>query len=287
VPPHDDTAAALRSWFASRLDAYPWRGPAADPYAVLVSEAMLQQTQASRVIPAFTAFLVRFPTVRSLAAASRADVLRAWAGLGYNRRAVALHEAARRIRDDHGGRVPREIASLRALPGVGPYTASAVASIAFGEPVAAVDVNVRRVTARFLRAAEPAELSAAEAAADAAAWLDRDTPGEWNQSVMDLGREVCRPVPRCDRCPLALGCSFRASGRRAVPGGRRKGRFEGSRRQVRGRVVAVLRDQASADLRTLAHAAAVPAERVRQVLEALVRDGLVEPVGRGRFRLPA
>jgi A/G-specific adenine glycosylase len=287
VAPHDDPGAALRSWFASRLDAYPWRGSAPDPYAVLVSEAMLQQTQAARVVPAFTAFLARFPTVGSLAAASRADVLRAWAGLGYNRRAVALHEAARRIRDDHGGRVPRDMAGLRALPGVGPYTASAVASIGFGEPVAAVDVNVRRVTARFLRGAEPADLSAAEVAADAHAWLDRDAPGEWNQSVMDLGRHVCRAVPRCEVCPLARWCAFRASGRRAEPGGRRQGRFEGSRRQVRGRVVATLRDRASADVRTLARAAAVPPERVRQAIDGLVGDGLVEPAGRGRFRLPA
>jgi A/G-specific adenine glycosylase len=286
VPRHDDPAAALRAWFASRRDAYPWRDPAADPYAVLVSEAMLQQTQADRVVPAFTGFLARFPTLRSLAGASRADVLRAWAGLGYNRRAVALHEAARRIRDEHGGRVPREIASLRALPGVGPYTASAVASIAFGVPVAAVDVNVRRVTARFRRGAEPGDLSPAEVAAEAQTWMDRRAPGEWNQSVMDLGREVCRAVPRCDRCPLATWCSFRASGRSAEPLGRRQERFEGSRRQVRGRVVAVLRGRPSADVRTLAAAAAVTADQARPVLGALVRDGLIEPAGRGRFRLP-
>jgi A/G-specific adenine glycosylase len=279
-------AVALRSWFAARADVYPWRVARPDPYAVLVSEVMLQQTQAGRVTTAFPAFLARFPTVRSLAQASRAEVLRAWAGLGYNRRAVALHEAARRIVVENGGRVPRAIASLRALPGVGPYTASAVAAIGFDEPVAAVDVNVRRVTARFVHGVDAGELTLAEVAVDAESWLDRGAPGAWNQSVMDLGREVCRPVPRCRECPLEPWCAFRVAGRTAASAGRRQERFEGSRRQVRGAVVAVLRDRATADVRTLAAAGAVPVERVRQVLGALVDDGLVEPTGRGRYRLP-
>jgi A/G-specific adenine glycosylase len=287
VPRHDDQAAALRSWFASRHDAYPWRSSAPDPYAVLVSEVMLQQTQARRVAAAFTTFLALFPTVGSLAAASRADVLRAWSGLGYNRRAVALHQAARRIVGEYGGLVPRDPASLEALPGVGPYTASAVASIAFGAPVPAVDVNVRRVTARFVRGAEPAELPPIQVRADAESWLDRNAPGAWNQSVMDLGRDVCRLVPRCGDCPLEPWCAFSASGRAAHPEGRRQDPFEGSRRQVRGRVVAALRDRPSADVRTLAGVTALSPERVRPVLDALVHDGLIEAFGRGRYRLPA
>ena len=138
-----------------------------DPYRTLVSEVMLQQTQAARVEPIFEAFVDLFPDVGALGAASRADVLRAWAGLGYNRRAVALHEAARAIVRDHGGRVPRDVAELRRLPGVGPYTAAAVASIGHGEPVAALDTNVRRICARVVHGVEPDEVSAPRLAADA------------------------------------------------------------------------------------------------------------------------
>ncbi len=283
--PGDDPAAALRRWYAGRADAYPWRQAEPDPYAVLVSEVMLQQTQAGRVAPVFRTFLERFPTVASLAIASRADVVRCWAGLGYNRRAVALHEAARRIVSMHGGRVPRELDLLRALPGVGPYTASAVAAIAFGEPVVALDVNVARVTGRFVRGAEPGETDHTEIGADARVWMGGDAPGAWNQAVMDLGREVCRPAPRCADCPIAPWCAFSASGRAPRPRGRKQGRFEGSRRQLRGRIVAALRERASADLRSLAAAAADSDDRVREVLGGLVRDGLVEAAGRGRFRL--
>ncbi|MFM8944409.1 MAG: hypothetical protein ACKOI0_04100 [Actinomycetota bacterium] len=170
---------------------------------------MLQQTQASRVVPAYRAFLRRFPTIASLARAPRSAVVGAWSGLGYNRRAIALADAARAIVRDHGGRIPRAAADLRTLPGVGPYTAAAVASIAFGEPIAAVDVNVRRVVARARLGADPHALDAATIDAEAARWLDRRDPGSWNQALMDLGREHCRSVPRCDGCPLARG-----SGRR-------------------------------------------------------------------------
>lgn len=139
--------AALLRWYEPRRRAYPWRARPT-PYRVLVSEIMLHQTQASRVEPVFAAFVRRWPSARALAAASRAEVVKAWSGLGYNRRAVALHEAARVIVAEHGGRVPRSLGALRRLPGVGPYTAAAVASIAFGEPVPLVDTNVRRVLAR-------------------------------------------------------------------------------------------------------------------------------------------
>ncbi|HXF73820.1 MAG TPA: A/G-specific adenine glycosylase, partial [Actinomycetota bacterium] len=125
---------ALLAWYAPRRRAYPWRATR-DPYRILVAEVMLQQTQASRVVPRYRAFLGRFPSVRALAAAPRADVLRAWSGLGYNRRAVLLHEAARALARDHGGRLPRDPEGLRRLPGVGPYTAAAVAAIAFGARV--------------------------------------------------------------------------------------------------------------------------------------------------------
>src|SRR5262245_9496841 len=193
-------AKALRRWYAPRRGAYPWR-ETHDPYAIWVSEVMLQQTQASRVVLAYLAFLARFPTVASLAAATRRDVVRAWDGLGYNRRAVWLSEGARAIVREHGGRMPRDPATLRTLPGVGPYTAAAVASMAFGEPVAVVDTNVRRVVARVHLGVDGRDAPAGRVRELAQAWLDRWDPVTWNQAVMDLGREVCRPRPRCAICP--------------------------------------------------------------------------------------
>ena len=224
---------ALRAWYSPRRRAYPWRG-SHDPYAVWVSEVMLQQTQASRVVPAFRSFLRRFPTVRALAAAPRGDVVREWGGLGYNRRAVRLSESARAIVRDHGGRIPREPARLRELPGVGPYTAAAVASLGFGRRVAVVDTTVRRVVARVHLGIDGHEAPARQVWALADAWLDRNDPITWNQALMDLGREVCRPNPRCDACPLSRVCRFRLAGSIAARGPGRQEPFEGSGRQVRG-----------------------------------------------------
>jgi A/G-specific adenine glycosylase len=247
---------------------------------------MAQQTQAPRVASAFVPFVDRFPSIEALAAASRADVLRAWSGLGYNGRAVALHEAARAIVREHAGTVPRDVRALLALPGVGPYTAAAVASIAYGEPVAAIDTNVRRVIARAARGAEPDELTAAELSAAAESWLDRRNPGTWNQAVMDLGRAVCHPVtPGCDQCPMARWCSFAASGREGRRSVKRQSRFEGSSRQVRGGVVQALRDLSDATRTELASATGLSGDRVGAAIEALLRDGLVERAGRHRVRL--
>jgi A/G-specific adenine glycosylase len=254
---------------------------------VLVSEVMLQQTQASRVEPVFLSFLERFPTVQALADASRADVLRAWSGMGYNGRAVRLQRAAASIVHNHGGRVPEDPDGLRTLPGVGPYTASAVASIAYGRPVAAVDTNARRVLARVSHAAERDEVSPTTVAEIAEAWLDRDDPGAWNQALMDLGRDACRPAPRCAECPLAPWCAFRRAGRLGRHLGGRQGRFEGSLRQVRGAVVDALRRSASRSSAQLAKDTGFSEERVREAVEGLAREGLVEAAPRGRFRLPS
>ena len=280
--------AAVRAWYGPRRRAYAWRRRPT-PYRVLVSEVMLQQTQTPRVDRPFRTFVRRFPSVRSLAAASRAEVLRAWAGLGYNRRAVNLHEAARTIVLEHGGRVPASVEALRRLPGVGPYTAAAVASIAFGAPAAAVDVNVERISSRFHLGVEPHQLSRAEVRRLADGWLDRDHPGDWNQALMDIGREHCRPVPRCVGCPLALDCSFRKGGRgpgregmatrRDGPAPRRPSsgqpRFEGSFRQVRGAVVAALRDRERITLRGLVEATGHDADRVVAAVAALAEEGMV------------
>jgi A/G-specific adenine glycosylase len=236
---------------------------------------MLHQTQAARVVSAFERFVASFPTVRSLASAPRADVVRAWAGLGHNRRAVWLSEAARVIEREHGGSVPSDPRALASLPGVGPYTAAAVASLAFGLPVATVDTNARRVVARVRLGADAADAPARLVLEGADAWLDRTDPGAWNQALMDLGREVCRPRPRCDACPLAPGCRFALSGSAPRPAHGRQGPFEGSSRQVRGAVVAVLRDRAWATTGALARRTGFEADRVLDAIRGLARDGIL------------
>ena len=276
-------AKALRAWYAPRRGAYPWRGTR-DPYAIWVSEVMLQQTQAARVVRAYREFLERFPTVHALAAAPRRDVVRAWDGLGYNRRAVRLSEGARVIVREHQGRIPRGPATLRTLPGVGPYTAAAVASLAFGEPVAVVDTNVRRVVARVHLGLDGRVAETGQVSNLAQAWLDVDDPVTWNQAVMDLGREVCKSRPRCEICPLSRVCRFRASGAIAVQGETSQPVFEGSSRQVRGAVVRALRAHETLSPGKLALETGFVAERVDAAVDALVADGLVE-VSSGRVRL--
>ena len=267
-----DRARLLR-WYRSRREAYPWR-IRPEPYRVLVSEVMLQQTQASRVVPAFQRFLRRFPTLAALAQASRADVVREWRGLGYNRRAVALSEAARVVVRDHGGRIPAEPEDLIRLPGVGAYTAAAVASLAYGQTVPAVDANVRRIVARAELGVEPYEASPARIQRVAAGWLDRRDPSAWNQALMDLGREICRPKPRCSVCPLQRSCLFHSGNR--IPGlnPRRQTPFPGSFRQLRGRVLDLLRE-GPATVGRLSTAAGRPPGRVAEALVMLQKDGLV------------
>jgi A/G-specific adenine glycosylase len=269
-------SAPLLDWFRPRRRLYPWRRPRPDPYHVLVSEVMLQQTQAARVVPAFRSFIRSFPTVEDLAAAPRRSVLLAWAGLGYNRRAVWLSESARRIVVEHAGEVPARPEVLDRLPGIGPYTAAAIASIAYGMPVPAVDTNVRRVVARAVLGVDGSEPSAWSVREAATAWMDGSDPAAWNQAVMDLGREICRPMPRCERCPLAHSCAFRSSGRTRSPRPRSGGvPFDGSFRQLRGTVIRVLRDRPSATLATLCAASSQPPARVASAVAALQADGLV------------
>lgn len=274
---------ALRAWYAPRRGAYPWR-KTRDPYAIWVSEVMLQQTQAARVVPSYRSFLRRFPTVRALAAASRRDVITEWGGLGYNRRAVRLSEAARAIVRNHGGRIPRAKDELLELPGVGPYTAAAVASMGFGEPVAVVDTNVRRVVSRVHLGNDGHEERAKEVWALADAWLDLDDPATWNQALMDLGREVCKPEPLCEACPLARVCRFRLSGAVARRGPKRQGPFEGSSRQVRGAVVNALRSHPWLTPAQLASETGFAVDRVEAAVATLAVDGLVEAEA-GRVRL--
>lgn len=272
--PASSPVPPLLAWYAPRRRAFPWRRTR-DPYRILVAEVMLQQTQAARVARAYPAFIRRFPTVAVLARATRAEVVAAWEGLGYNRRALALAECARAVVRDHAGRIPRDADALRALPGVGPYTAAAVASIAFGDRVPALDVNVRRVVARWRLGADAHDVAPSIVAEASRRAIDPDDPGAWNQALMDVGREHCRPRPRCAGCPLARACRFRRSGAVPSPAPRRTEPFAGSSRQVRGAVVRELRG-GSATVGRLAAATGFPPERIAAALAGLVRDGLVE-----------
>lgn len=224
-----ERAGGLVGWFGASARALPWRdGPAGgrDPYRVLVSELMLQQTQVSRVVERYGLFLDRFPTVRVLAQADESEVLASWSGLGYYRRARHLHAAARAIVERHGGEVPRDPGALRALPGVGRYTAGAIASIAFDRPEAIVDGNVARVLLRV----EGREGSVSDPGTMRWVWsrahelvIASGMPGVFNEGLMELGATVCTPrTPRCGACPWAEGCVARRAGRqREIPGAKR------------------------------------------------------------------
>lgn len=248
---------AVLAWFDAEGRPLAFRATT-DPWAILVSEAMAQQTQAARAAEAWGPFLIEFPTAGALAAATPAAVLRAWRGLGYNRRALSLRRAAIAIVRDHDGRVPDDLEALRRLPGVGPYTARAVAALAFGRRVGAVDTNVRRVLSRAvgggLRAYAAAEL---QAVADASVPADR--PGHWTHALMDVGATFCRPrAPRCAGCPARAWCRAATEGtadeptagpRRAataaapsVAARERRVPFPATSRWLRGRLLDALRD---------------------------------------------
>jgi A/G-specific adenine glycosylase len=265
-------STALLDWYRTAGRDLPWRSTT-DPYRILVSEVMLQQTQVPRVVPRYLRFLERFPTADDLAAAPLRDVLAEWHGLGYNSRARRLWEAARAVAADGW---PSDAAGLRSLPGVGPYTAAAVASFAFGERVPAVDTNLRRVVARWL-----GRPLAGRALDEAAAALVPDESADWNQAVMDLAASICRPAaPRCSECPVAEWCADPTVP--AVPS--RQPPFRGSLRQVRGAIVRHLAEARQATAGEIAAATGHPEERVREAAEALAGDGLIAAAGPG-YRL--
>jgi A/G-specific adenine glycosylase len=280
----------LLAWSARTRRDLPWRRTR-DPWAILVSELMLQQTQVARVVPKWQAFLDRFPTVAACAAAPAGDVVRLWAGLGYNRRALALHACARACVERHGGELPVGLADLQALPGIGPYTARAVSAFARGLDVGVLDTNAARVVARL--GGTRLGPKAAQAAADALV-----PPGEgwaWNQAVLDLGATVCtKRVVRCDQCPVTSHCAWHlaghpdpdpAEGSFGVSG--RQSTFEGSDRQGRGRLVEALRacPVASVDLAAVMGWPDDPL-RAERVAATLVADGLAEPDAGGGLHLP-
>lgn len=258
----------------------PWIGHE-DPWAVLVSEFMLQQTQTSRVEGPWRGFLDAFATPKDCADATLASVLRLWSGLGYHRRAKALHDTARMIRDEFGGVVPSEVDELRRLPGVGEYTAHAIASFAYARPVAVLDTNVGRILARAL---ENRTLRPREARDCAQALLPRRGGAAFNQAMLDLGAQFCRSTPRCDVCPVERVCRWRREGGpdpapRSAAVSRPQSPFHGSDRQVRGRVLAALRTQSLSTTQLVARLDDVARDRIEQVLATLLHDGLVARTG--------
>jgi A/G-specific adenine glycosylase len=278
--PDARTTAALLAWYGRAGRRLGIR-EATEPWAILVAEVMSQQTRIDRVEGHWRRFLALYPAPAALAAASLKDVIRAWAGLGYNRRAAALRDAARAIVERHGGRVPATVPELDALPGIGPYTARATAATAFGVPVAAVDVNVRRVVERL--AGEP--LAPAEVQRRADALVDPTRPDLWTHAAMDLAATVCRRrTPLCGDCPLAAWCASRDT-----PGDAPRTRgtgpsFPATRRWLRGRLLAEI--VAADGWLTLEGGRGLhePAA-VREALAGLARDGLVEVDATGRARI--
>ncbi|MFZ3417378.1 A/G-specific adenine glycosylase [Arthrobacter sp. 3Tela_A] len=295
------------SWFSEQARDLPWRHADCSPWGILVSEVMLQQTPVVRVLPVWHEWMQRWPEPADLAAEPSGEAVRAWGRLGYPRRALRLHAAAVEITASHGGKVPDTHAALLELPGVGDYTAAAVASFAFGRRETVVDTNIRRVHARLVTGdALPSQSLTAAEKKLAVSLLPADDAESvaWNASVMELGALVCTArTPRCGECPVLADCAWVAAGRpepHYVPKGQA---WHGTDRQVRGAMMAVLRQadgpvlrellltgpvdlvapEADAALAPLAalHALAAPQEQLERALEGLLRDGLAQAAGAG------
>ena len=272
--------ARVAAWYAAHARPLPWRAPDCTPWGVMVSEFMLQQTPVVRVLPAWEAWLSRWPTPAALAAEEPGEAVRAWGRLGYPRRAQRLHAAATAIRDEHGGAVPADLEALRSLPGVGEYTAAAIASFAHGRRHVVLDTNVRRVLARLEGGQQypPATLTRGERER-AAAWLpesDADATA-WAASSMELGALICTAdAPRCDACPVQEACVWLAAGRPPWDGPPRVGQaYAGTDRQCRGVLLGALRTaDAASDDTLLALWTSDPAQ-ARRALASLLADGLV------------
>lgn len=295
APPPVASPAALHSavidWFDEHARDLPWRRPGAGAWGVMVSEFMLQQTPVARVLPVYEQWLARWPRPAGLAAEAPGEAVRAWGRLGYPRRALRLHGAAVAIAERHGGNVPRDHAKLLALPGVGEYTAAAVASFAYGGRHAVLDTNVRRVLARAVTGVQypPTATTAAERRLARALLPEDDgTAARWAASTMELGALVCTArSPGCGRCPIAARCAWRLAGSPPHDGPPRRGQtYAGTDRQVRGKLLAVLREAtAPVPQRVLDAVWDEPVQRAR-ALDGLVADGLVEPLADGGYRLP-
>jgi A/G-specific adenine glycosylase len=289
--PGPETGEAIVDWFPTAARDLPWRRPGVDAWAVLVSEVMLQQTPVARVEPLWREWLARWPTPSALAAASPAEVIRAWGKLGYPRRALRLREAAAAIAERHGDVVPSAVPELEALPGIGTYTARAVACFGYGQRQPVVDTNVRRVVARLVHGRAEAANARATDLADITALTpdDHDRGVRFSVAIMELGALVCvAGTPRCGACPVRDRCAWRSAGSPAHEGpARRVQKFAGTDRQVRGRLLDVLRAASGpVDAAALEPAWDDAVQRSR-CLDSLLTDGLVEQTDEGLFRLPA
>jgi A/G-specific adenine glycosylase len=285
-----DLATSATRWFDEHARDLPWRRAGTTPWAVLVSEIMLQQTPVSRVLPAYEEWLARWPTPATLAAGTAAEAIRAWGRLGYPRRALRLYECARAIVDRHSGRVPDDLDALLALPGVGGYTARAVAAFAFGQRHPVVDTNVRRLVARVGGApdAGPSTTAADLAATEALLPDGPAAAARASAAFMELGALICTArSPRCADCPLWQRCAWYRAGAPASPTGptRRPQRYAGTDRQVRGILLGALRDATGPVSRSRLDLLWMDdVQRVR-ALTGLVDDGLVVEAGPGRYAL--
>ena len=283
--------APVIGWFDQHARDLPWRRPEAGAWGVMVSEFMLQQTPVSRVLPVYEQWLARWPRPADLAAEPPGEAVRAWGRLGYPRRALRLHGAAQAITERHGGDVPSEHSQLLALPGIGEYTAAAVASFAYGQRHAVLDTNVRRVFARAATGIQypPNATTAAERKLARALLPDEDErAARWAAATMELGALVCTAKNEdCTRCPIATQCAWRLAGKPEHQGPPRRGQtYAGTDRQVRGRLLAVLREAVAPVPQSALDAVwEEPVQRAR-ALDGLVADGLVEPLPGGHYQLP-
>ncbi len=281
----------LLRWYGEHARELPWRRPGTSPWAVLVSEVMLQQTPVARVVPVFHDWLARWPAPADLAAEAPGEAVRAWGRLGYPRRALRLHAAATAVVARHGGVVPSGYAELLALPGVGSYTAAAVASFAYGRRHAVLDTNVRRVFARVdAGRAQPTPSPTVAERHRAEDLLPEDdaTAARWGVAVMELGALVCTSAsPRCESCPVADRCAWRQAGRPSDDGPRRRPQgYAGTDRQVRGLLLAMLRDATGPVPRAALETAWHDGVQRDRALAGLVADGLAVAAGPDAVSLP-
>jgi len=292
--PSSPLHAPVLEWYAGNARDLPWRAPGTTAWGVLVSEVMLQQTPVARVEPVYQSWLERWPTPAALAREPAGEAVRAWGRLGYPRRALRLHALATEVVARHDGRLPTSYAGLRALPGVGDYTAAAVASFAHGARHAVLDTNVRRVLARAVGGSERPAPSVTAAERARAEGLLPDEPAvaaRWAVAVMELGALVCTArSPRCGGCPVAARCAWRLAGAPAYEGPvRRVQQFAGTDRQVRGLLMAVLRDRDPGDdpVGAAELAAVWPDDTQRdRALATLLADGLLIEDPAATYRLP-
>lgn len=281
----------LIDWFDDVARDLPWRRPECTGWGVLVSEIMLQQTPVARVQPIWEQWMARWPVPSALAAESQGEVLRAWGKLGYPRRALRLHQAAAVIAAEHGDVMPEDVDTLLALPGIGAYTARAVAAFAYGRRVPVVDTNVRRVIARAVHGAGDAgPASTTRDLADAQALLPENEAraARYSAALMELGALVCTArSPRCTDCPVVAECAWQRAGRPAYNGPAKPvQKFAGTDRQVRGLLLDVLRGTVHPVPKATLDQVWPEAGQRDRCLDSLLVDGLVEQTGDGRFALP-